>query len=846
MPCFDLRPYSAQKPFKKQRLGDSGSPVSRIIFIALWVILTACLANGQVKQQPLAEKGVLDLRGWDLKKDGLVNLNGEWQFYWEKLVDPGDFKKPVLPVQTGYMNLPRIWNGYLVNGRELSGHGFATFRLEIRMDPAHDPLALKINDMATAYRIWVDERQVLSNGTVGETFATMKPEFLPKVAGIGFRSERMVLTLQVSNFRHKKGGAWMPIALGVESQIREKQERTVAFELFLFGSLLIMAFYHAGLYLFRRKDPSPLFLSLVCLMAGLRGLLVGERFLIRLYPTLDWEIYQKLEYITFFLSISFFHMFLTSLFPEFSKRLGRVVLMVSFLFSLFTLIVPARIFSYELVVYHFFLVGLTIYLFLVFPRILLNRREGAIWVVLGVVVLLITVFIDILAVNDVVTTINISSIGLFIFIFFESVMLSMRFARSLTAMETLSDALTRTNQQKDAILTALKQSEHKYRQLVENMDDVFFMVDMEGRFSYVSPAADTVFGYPVEGLQGTIASDYVVPEDIKSVFDVISKTRKGISSQIECRIFSKSGNVRWVRFHGRPMVTAGKIIGAQGILSDITDRKRTQELMLQTEKMVSVGGLAAGMAHELNNPLAGILQAAQNIVRRLSSDLKTNIEAAEQCGVDLPRLRDYLEKRQILYYLSGIKESGERAAEIIKNMLHFSRKSGSQKIPVNLAELVMSTVELAKTDYDLKKNYDFRNIEITRTFAEGLPDVQCNKTEIEQVVFNLLKNAAQAMSGGQADRKPHIHLRLMTEKDRVRLEVEDNGPGIPDDQRKRIFEPFFTTKPEGIGTGLGLSVSYMIVTKNHQGTIEVESGPGGGTRFIIHIPITSEIQSSST
>ncbi|MFH2131042.1 MAG: ATP-binding protein [bacterium] len=846
MPCFDFRPYSAQKPFKKRGLGDCGPPVSRIFFIALWVILTACLANGEGRKQPLAEKGVLDLRGWDLKKDGLVNLNGEWQFYWEKQLDPGDFKKSVLPVQTGYMNLPRIWNGYPVDGRELSGHGFATFRLEIRMDPAHDPLALKINDMATAYRIWVDERQVLSNGTVGETLETMKPEFLPKVARIGFRSERMVLTLQVSNFRHKKGGAWMPIELGIESQIREKQERAVAFELFLFGSLLIMAFYHAGLYLFRRKDPSPLFLSLVCLMAGLRGLLVGERFLIRLYPTIDWEIYQKLEYITFFLSISFFHMFLTSLFPEFSKRLGRTVLMVSFLISLFTLIVPARIFSYELVVYHFFLVGLTIYLFVIFPRILLNRREGAIWVVLGVVVLLITVFIDILAVNDVVTTINISSIGLFIFIFFESVMLSMRFARSLTAMETLSDALTQTNQQKDAILTALKQSEHKYRQLVENMDDVFFMVDLEGRFSYVSPAADSVFGYPVVELQGTIASDYVVPEDIKSVLDVISKTRKGISSHIECRIYSKSGNVRWVRFHGRPMVTAGKIIGAQGILSDITDRKRTQELMLQTEKMVSVGGLAAGMAHELNNPLAGILQAAQNIVRRLSSDLKTNIETAEQCGVDLGRLRDYLEKRQILYYLSGIKESGERASEIIKNMLHFSRKSGSQKTPVNLAALVMSTVELAKTDYDLKKNYDFRNIEITRTFEEGLPDVQCNKTEIEQVVFNLIKNAAQAMSGGQADRKPHIHLRLMTAKDRVRLEVDDNGPGIPETQRKRIFEPFFTTKPEGIGTGLGLSVSYMIVTKNHQGTIEVESEPGEGTRFIIHIPITSEIQSSST
>jgi len=785
------------------------------------------------------EKGILDLRGWNFSQDGLINLNGEWQFYWNKLIDPGGFKYRDLPAQTGYIQLPGSWNGYQVDGKELEGDGVATFRLEIRIDSPEETLALKVLDMATAYRIWVDETLVLSNGTVGKSLETMTPQFLPKVAAISTRADKILLTLQVSNFRHWKGGVWEPITLGTEKKIREKRERNLAFELFLFGSLLTIAFYHVGLFLFRPKEQSSLFFSLVCFWAGIREVLVGERFLISIFPGFNWEIFQKLEYLTFYLSVPFFLMFLVSLFPEFPKRLSRFVLLVNILFSLFTLVTPVRIFSHVMRYNQLMVVVLTVYGIYLFIRTLLNRRQGAIWIFLGGIILLATVFFDILAGNELAPAMNLAPFGLFFFVLFHSVMLSMRFSRAFTATETLSEALFRTNQQKDDVLSALKESEKKYRELVENMDDVFFTTDINGQITYVSPAANSVFGYDIEVLKQQQAFNYVVPEDSDQVMATIRQTIQGASRRVECRIVSRPGNVRWVRFSTRPMVAAGEIVGVQGIMSDITDRKRTQELMLQTEKMVSVGGLAAGMAHELNNPLAGILQAAQNIIRRLSSDLKTNVETAERCGVDLKRMRTYLEKRQILYYLAGIKESGERAAEIIKNMLHFSRKTGTRKMPVNIVSLLESTVELAKTDYDLKKNYDFRNIEIIREFEEGLPPVCCNKTEIAQVLYNLIKNAAQAMSGGPRAAKPQIILRLKADQDMVRIEIEDNGPGMTSAEQRRIFEPFFTTKPEGVGTGLGLSVSYMIISKNHQGTIEVESQTGKGTRFTILIPMES-------
>jgi signal transduction histidine kinase len=150
--------------------------------------------------------------------------------------------------------------------------------------------------------------------------------------------------------------------------------------------------------------------------------------------------------------------------------------------------------------------------------------------------------------------------------------------------------------------------------------------------------------------------------------------------------------------------------------------------------------------------------------------------------------------------------------------------------------VIERTVELASNDYDLKKQYDFRHIKIIRDFDPDLPRVPCVISEIEQVLLNLLRNAGQAIYS-QRDRTevPRIILRTRQDEGSARIEVEDNGPGMDETVRKRIFEPFFTTK--GMGTGLGLSVSYFIITNNHFGSIRAESSPGKGTRFIIQLPL---------
>jgi len=296
-------------------------------------------------------------------------------------------------------------------------------------------------------------------------------------------------------------------------------------------------------------------------------------------------------------------------------------------------------------------------------------------------------------------------------------------------------------------------------------------------------------------------------------------------------------------------------LGANGVqgavirVDDVTDRVQIENMMIQTEKMSSIAGLAAGMAHEINNPLAVITQGIQNIIRRLDPSREKNIEIAQQHNIDLVQLNQFLAARKIDSFLDGGRNAVKRAAAIVKNMLLFSRQSGTDKLKTDLAQLLDNAIELGSTDYDMNKKYDFKFIDIIKEYDKQTPAIMCCPSEIEQVLLNLFKNALQAMEEVKEDGyKPQFHIRLKKEQKFVCIEIEDNGPGITNDVKPRIFEPFFTTKPVGIGTGLGLSVSYMIITQNHGGTFEVESETAGSsedqespargmTKFIIRLPI---------
>lgn len=384
----------------------------------------------------------------------------------------------------------------------------------------------------------------------------------------------------------------------------------------------------------------------------------------------------------------------------------------------------------------------------------------------------------------------------------------------------------------------LSQLRNYLTNVIESMPSALIGLDVECRVTRWNMEAERISGLSSEQAIGCRLQD-VLPQftaQLAQVKQAIRDRQVHTASKIQCPV---EGVNRFNDITIYPLVT-NEIEGAVLRVDDVTERIQIEEMMVQTEKMMSVGGLAAGMAHEINNPLGIMIQAVQNIERRVSPEFNANVKIAEECGTSVDKIHDYLQKRMVLTMINDIREAGTRAAKIVANMLSFSRRSESSLQYAAISELIDQTIELAANDYDLKKKYDFRHIDIIKEYGSDIPQVKLVITEFEQVILNLLKNAAQAMAGSDMNgRKPTITIRVSRDNNSALVEIEDNGPGMEENVRKRIFEPFFTTKPPGSGTGLGLSVSYMIINNNHNGSMEVKSRPGAGARFIIRLPIVT-------
>jgi signal transduction histidine kinase/HAMP domain-containing protein len=275
-------------------------------------------------------------------------------------------------------------------------------------------------------------------------------------------------------------------------------------------------------------------------------------------------------------------------------------------------------------------------------------------------------------------------------------------------------------------------------------------------------------------------------------------------------------------------------------LDDITTEKHLQELVVQSEKMMSLGGLAAGMAHEINNPLGGILQNMQNLTRRLSPGLPKNQQVADKLGLSMSSIENYLQAREIPSLIDNITRAGHRAVDIVTNMLQFSRNADPNLELCDLNKLTKQALEIAQAETTFSELQNRDGLSISEKYDMSLPAIPCIHSEIEQVIINLLKNACQVLlEHGSPLGTPQINVQVHQKDNYAVIEITDNGIGMKDEIRKKVFEPFFTTKDVGKGTGLGLSVSYFIISSHHHGTIDVFSEPNKGTTFIVKLPFRS-------
>lgn len=415
------------------------------------------------------------------------------------------------------------------------------------------------------------------------------------------------------------------------------------------------------------------------------------------------------------------------------------------------------------------------------------------------------------------------------------------------ALHVIREALEKKLLEKEYRRAELERNQAlaEYEDLYNSAPDMYASIDSNtGMIVKCNDTLLTNLGFTEDEIIGKHYLDLYHSESVENVEQKIWPTllSTGAVKNRELLLQCKNGNKIPVTLNGAiAKDSLGRSFQVRKVWHDLTDRKKLEEQLLVSEKMTTIAGLAAGVAHEINTPLSGILQSIQLVEMGLDPDNESNVNDANKHGVDLEKLSDYLKEKELDFFLSGIRESAVVAARIVSDLLQFSRPHESEWTSTDLRMVIKRAIGLAKADYTLKKEYNIHNVEFIDDFDPEVPEVKCMAMEVEQVLINLIKNSCQAMIDGKVSREsPKITHKTYVENDFAVVEVIDNGPGIAGDIVHHIFDPFFTTKEVGVGTGLGLSVSYSIICVKHEGDIRVESVPNEATRFIIRLPIKVE------
>jgi len=348
----------------------------------------------------------------------------------------------------------------------------------------------------------------------------------------------------------------------------------------------------------------------------------------------------------------------------------------------------------------------------------------------------------------------------------------------------------------------LSRSEARYRNLVESASDAIVTLDANGRFTTVNHAAEIISGYRREELVGQWFAPMLSDDELPKALGHFQKALAGETGLFETQFYRKDGEGRTISVTYSTPQRDEEVLC---LIRDVTDQKMLQEQLIQSEKMSAIGQLVSGVAHELNNPLAGISAFAQLLLaeKRFPPDQRTAAET--------------------------IYSEARRASRIVQNLLTFARQHKAEKGPAAMNQVLDDTLELR--GYELR----VRGIDVRREYDEALPDTMGDAHQLQQVFLNLITNAEQAMERAEG-RHHRLTVRTRRAGDAIRIEVEDTGGGVPANLLERIFNPFFTTKPTGHGTGLGLSISLGIV-REHEGRIWAENASHGGARFVVELPV---------
>ena len=422
----------------------------RILLLLLaWGAIEPAVAGGRE-----ATSGLLNLVEHDFDRK-VVQLRGEWEFYWARLLTPEDFRGPDPPVPDGYVRVPGVWNALTVDGRPVGARGYGTYRLLIQLPSQGGPggsgghsgehpltersLAIHVPWAFSAYALWINGVPAARNGSVGTASELMTPQFLPVTAPVPARHETLELIVQVSNFHHRNGGLWNTPLLGSHELLARRQAGRLAADAVLAGAILFMGIYHLVIFAWFKERRASLYLGVSCLVVALRTAVTGEHLLDQITGGMPWELELRLEYLTGYGVLAFSCAFLRSLFPaETPRPFAYAAYVVTGLGSLIT--VFASTYAASLLIPYYLAVAS---LFLVasagtFIAAAVRRREGARLLLGGGIALTVAVYHDMFHYNLMGINMRLLPLGQFVLLLFQSMALGRRFALAFRREAALS------------------------------------------------------------------------------------------------------------------------------------------------------------------------------------------------------------------------------------------------------------------------------------------------------------------------------------------------------------------------------------------------------------------------
>ncbi len=493
------------------------------------VLLTLFLfffTHTSAKDVPAVSKGKIDLSNYDFENHEIIDLDGDWEFYYQKLYSPYQFENDTLTPE--YFSLPQIWNSSFFKGKELNPYSYATYRLSLKLQKGKR-YGLKFPYQATAFKGFINGELAFQSGNVSTFKDSIVPSYINQFYFFQAKEVDNEIVLQVANNSHRKGGTWSSILIGSKTQIENARHYSIFVEVFIAGALFIMAFFHFIQFFNRNNEQALLSFAIFYFIVFARLITTGERVLLMGFPFLDFELYNKIEYLSFFLAVPAFIFFIEKLFIGLiSKRMQIVVLSVPLIFSAITLFSTVSFYSYLIISFQIVaLLGIIYSIFLIYKAIK-QKKKGSKLILIGTFIIIGGTVNDIFYTNQTFNTIEMTHYCVLVFSIFQAV------AVSLNVLE-----IENKNNKLETEFNTTKYLSEVGKQITSTLDT-------QSIFS-------TVYQHLIQMMQVDILKVAMIENDKKRVYFFDPKTNTLILFQTKNEVFEDELEA-WCTKHKKPVL----------------------------------------------------------------------------------------------------------------------------------------------------------------------------------------------------------------------------------------------------------------------------------------------------